>query len=150
MERNWRISWTGGEQKSGAFLNCAKPIHCFWQKRWKVRRAEEWEKKFGERVRRQLRQLNRAITDAERPEVSAALNNLFRNLSIVRHRIVHGGSAGPRSRGRTQVILGAGLLKALVPCFRDSVKSNIDQDWGEPPYPRVGSMPDEKCPPPWL
>jgi hypothetical protein len=123
---------------------------CFWQKRWKVRRAEEWEKKFGERVRRQLRQLNRAITDAERPEVSAALNNLFRNLSIVRHQIVHGGSAGPRSRGRTQVILGAGLLKALVPCFRDSIKSNIDQDWGEPPYPRVGSMPDEKCPPPWL
>ncbi len=78
------------------------------------------------------------------------LNDLFRNLSVVRNQIVHGGSAGTESRGRTQVILGAGLLKAFVPCFRDSIASNIDQDWGEPPFPRVGSAPDEKCSPPWL
>ena len=55
-----------------------------------------------------------------------------------------------RSRGRTQVVLGAELLKALIPCLRDSIEYNIDQDWSEPPFPRVGSAPDEKCPLPWL
>lgn len=64
--------------------------------------------------------------------------------------IVHGASAGPDSHGRTQVILGAWLLKAFIPCFRDAIKANIHEDWGEPPYPRVGSGPDDKCPPPWL
>ena len=125
----------------------------FWT-RWRededVRSAEEWEGRFRRRVGSAIERLNDAVRSGVKREISDTLNNLFRNLSIVRHQIVHGGSAGPRSRGRTQVILGAGLLKALVPCFRDSIKSNIDQDWGEPPYPRVGSMPDEKCPPPWL
>ena len=122
----------------------------FWKKRPKVKSAEEWEMKFRERVRRQVHQLNQAVSNTECPEVSAVLNDLFRNLSVVRNQIVHGGSAGTESRGRTQVILGAGLLKAFVPCFRDSIASNIDQDWGEPPFPRVGSAPDEKCSPPWL
>ena len=125
----------------------------FWT-RWRedevVRSAEEWESRFRKRVGSAIEGLNNAVRSGVKREISDTLNSLFRNLSIVRHQIVHGGSAGPRSRGRTQVILGAGLLKALVPCFRDSIKSNIDQDWGEPPYPRVGSMPDEKCPPPWL
>ena len=82
--------------------------------------------------------------------ISATLNNLFRNLSVVRNQIVHGASAGQDSHGRTQVILGAWLLKAFIPCFRDAIKANIHEDWGEPPYPRVGSGPDDKCPPPWL
>ena len=125
----------------------------FWRK-WRededVRSAEEWENSFKRRVGSDIDGLNRAVRGGVKREISNALNNLFRNLSIVRHQIVHGGSAGPRSRGRTQVVLGAGLLKVLVPCFRDSIQSNSDEDWGKPPYPRVGSMPDQKCPPPWL
>ena len=82
------------------------------------------------------------------------LNNLFEHLSIVRHQIVHGGSAGSKSRGRTQVIRGEKLLSAFVPRFRciikNSIKDNPNEDWGEPPFPRVGSGRDDKCPPPWL
>lgn len=125
----------------------------FWT-RWRedegVASAAEWEKKFRERIRSAIDRLNLALRSGAKREMSNALNDLFANLSIVRHQIVHGGSAGPNSRGRTQVILGAGLLKALVPCFRDSIQSNIDEDWGRPPYPRVGSVADEECPPPWL
>ena len=125
----------------------------FWN-RWRedagVRSPEEWEIVFGERVGSYVGRLNEAIRTSIKKHVSGTLNDLFRNLSVVRNQIVHGGSAGTESRGRTQVILGAGLLKAFIPCFRDSIASNIDQDWGEPPFPRVGSAPDEKCPPPWL
>lgn len=121
-----------------------------WQGDADVDTAAEWEIRFRRRVESTIDRLNKAVRSGIKREISATLNNLFRSLSIVRHQIVHGGSAGPRSRGRTQVILGAGLLRTLVPCFRDSIESNIDQDWGEPPYPRVGSMADEKCPPPWL
>ena len=118
----------------------------FWTRRPRdesVRSPEEWESEFVRRVKLDKR-------DLENLKISATLNNLFRNLNIVRNQIVHGGSAGPRSRGRTQVMLGAGLLRAFVPCFRDSIQANVDQDWGKPPFPRVGSTRDEKCPPPWL
>ena len=108
-----------------------------------VRSPEEWESVFERRVKLDKK-------DLENLKISDTLNNLFRNLNIVRNQIVHGASAGPRSRGRTQVGLGARLLTALVPCFRDSIRSSIDEDWGKPPYPRVGSREDEECPPPWL
>ena len=114
-----------------------------WDKDKNVRSAEEWESKFKSRVELAIENLNKG-------KIGFTLNRLFDNLAIVRQQIVHGGSAGPRSRGRTQVRLGALLLKALVPCFRDSIRSNIDEDWGKPPYPRVGSREDEECPPPWL
>ncbi|MDD9982227.1 MAG: hypothetical protein OXU81_12855, partial [Gammaproteobacteria bacterium] len=118
----------------------------FWKKGGQgkyVRSPEEWERKFKNRVGLTIESLNKGKT-------CITLNNLFDNLAIVRQQIVHGGSAGLRSRGRTQVMLGAGLLKAFVPFFRDSIQSNIDEDWGKPPYPRVGSLEDEECPPPWL
>ena len=79
-----------------------------------------------------------------------SLNGLFRNLSVVRNQIVHGASAGSQSHGRTQVRLRASLLDRLIPCFRDSIQSNLDEDWGSPPFPRVGAGPDDECPPPWL
>lgn len=125
----------------------------FW-KRWKedaeVRTPKAWETAFGERVRSAKKHLNEAIHSGAKKDISATLNDLFSNLSIVRHQIAHGASAGPESRGLTQVILGAWLLKAFIPCFRDAIKANIHEDWGEPPYPRVGSGPDDKCAPPWL
>jgi hypothetical protein len=141
------------KQDAVRLLELRQASPSFWN-RWRedagVRSPEEWEIVFGERVGSDVGRLNEAIRTSIKKDVSETLNVLFRNLSIVRNQIVHGGSAGPESRGRTQVILGAGLLKALIPCFRDSIESNIDHDWGEPPFPRVGSAPDEKCPPPWL
>lgn len=104
---------------------------------------QEWEIQFNRRVTSALRKLNNGETET-------TLNNLFRNLAVVRNQIVHGGSAGTRSRGRTQVLLGAELLSALIPRFRDVVQSNLDEDWGNPPFPRVGTGPDDTCPPPWL
>ena len=143
-------------QKKGAVslleLRWASPS--FWKK-WSrgnegVRSAEEWEGKFRDRVQSDVDGLNAAARSGIKAEIAASLNALFRNLSIVRQQIVHGGSTGPHGRGRTQVILGAKLLKAFIPCFRDSIESNIGQDWGRPPFPRMGSARDEKCPPPWL
>ena len=125
----------------------------FW-KRWEedaeCGTPEEWKTAFGRRVGSAKKRLNEAVRSGVKKAISATLNNLFRNLSVVRNQIVHGASAGQDSHGRTQVILGAWLLKAFIPCFRDAIKANIHEDWGEPPYPRVGSGPDDKCPPPWL
>ena len=83
-------------------------------------------------------------------EWAALVDTLFRNLGIVRNQIVHGGSAGSRSRGRTQVRLGAELLRDFVPHFRRTIERHPDQDWGPPPFPRVGDEADDKCLPPWL
>lgn len=105
--------------------------------------TQEWETRFNRRVAGAIRKLDNRETET-------TLNSLFRNLSVVRNQIVHGGNAGTRSRGRTQVLLGAELLSALIPRFRDVVQSNLDEDWGNPPFPRVGIGPDDTCPPPWL
>ena len=141
----------------------------FWQRR-KVRKeskgvvetADAWNRDFQKWVQSARKRLDGAVarrTGRDEPhdavwyqrKIKKTLNDLFENLSIVRHQIVHGGSAGPDSRGRTQVIRGAKLLSAFVPCFHDVIKANPDEDWGEPPFPRVGSGPDDdKCPPPWL
>ena len=141
------------KEKIVSILELRQAHPSFW-KRWKedtgVRSAEEWENSFRRRVQSDIGRLRKAIHTGFTTEISGTLDVLFRNLSIVRHQIVHGGSAGPESRGRTQVILGAGLLQAFIPQFLDSIGRNIDQDWGNPPYPRVGSARDEKCPPPWL
>ena len=103
-----------------------------------------WDSEFRKRV-------GNAVNRLDNLETEHTLNDLFENLSIVRHQIVHGGSAGIQSRGLSQVLWGAGLLAALVPRFRASVKSNLEEDWGSPPFPRVGvDRDDDKCPPPWL
>lgn len=114
-----------------------------WDEDKNVKHPEEWEGNFKSRVESVIDSLNKG-------ETLATLNNLFDNLAIVRNQIVHGASAGPRSLGQTQVGLGARLLKALVPSFRDSIQSRVYEDWGKPPFPRVGSEGDEECPPPWL
>ena len=119
-----------------------------------VSTADAWERKFKERVRYATEKLEAAITKwsyaGANDRIKGTLNTLFKNLNIVRIQIVHGGNAGPQSYGRTQVLLGTRLLTALVPCFRDSIASNPDANWGRPPFPRVGTGPDDACPPPWL
>ncbi len=141
-----------------SILELRQAHRSFWRQTEVVSSAEEWERRFSKRVDKAVEELDETVHISKETATSRGafartmsntLNNLFESLSVVRHQIVHGGSAGPQSRGRTQVILGASLLQALVPCFRDSI-ANSDQDWGEPPYPRVGSKADEKCPPPWL
>lgn len=132
----------------------------FWNERtdWNtdVETAEEWEIKFGKQVESASARLNAAIhsddreTLGKKQAIARTLDDVFGNLNVVRNQIVHGASAGPGSRGRTQVILGAGLLGAFIPCFRDGIEHNMHEDWGAPPFPRVGKKPDEKCAPPWL
>ena len=81
----------------------------------------------------------------------ALLDDLFGNLNLVRNQIAHGGSAGHHGWGKTQVVRGARLLGDFIPCFRDSIKFNINRDWGSPPFPRVGTEPDDpNCTPLWL
>ena len=131
----------------------------FW-KRWDedegVRTVEEWESAFRRRVGAARKRLDETVRvdlafhSGVKEKIAKTLDDVFQNLNIVRNQIVHGASAGRESRGRTQVILGARLLSAFVPCFRDSIKFKSREDWGEPPFPRVGSGRDDKCPPPWL
>ena len=138
-----------------AILELRQANPSFWQ-RWRedarVETAPEWERNFAGRTSEAMRTLRDAIENWSRgranERIAEALNTLFRNLAVVRNQIVHGASAGPHSRGRNQVLWGARLLHALVPCFRDCVESNLDEDWGQPPFPRVGAGPDDKCPPP--
>ncbi len=140
-----------------AILELRQAHPSFWQ-RWRedarVESIGDWERSFGGRTRKATQALRSAIENWSRggsnERTVEALNTLFQNLAVVRNQIVHGASAGPNSRGRTQVLLGARLLHALVPCFRDSIESNLDEDWGQPPFPRVGAGRDDKCPPPWL
>ena len=126
----------------------------FWRAELKVNKGvttpERWGSAFRRRVESATKRLDEAVRSGATKDISATLNDLFRNLSTVRHQIAHGASAGSGSRGLTQVILGAWLLEAFIPRFRDAIKANVHEDWGEPPYPRVGSGPDDKCPPPWL
>ena len=104
----------------------------------------EWDSGFRRRVKD-------AVNRLDNLETEHTLNDVFKNLSIVRHQIVHGGSAGIQSRGLSQVLWGAGLLAALIPRFRASITSNLEEDWGRPPFPRVGvDRDDDQCPPPWL
>ena len=124
----------------------------FWREGAKVnagvKTPEEWENAFRKQVRLARKRLDTAVRSGVK--ISATLDDLFSNLSVVRNQIAHGANAGPGSRGLTQVILGAWLLKAFIPCFREVIKSNIHEDWGKPPFPRVGAGPDDECPPPWL
>ena len=104
----------------------------------------KWDSGFRDRVKA-------AVNRLDNLETEHTLNDLFEKLSIVRHQIVHGGSAGIQSRGLSQVLWGARLLAALIPRFLDSISANIEEDWGSPPFPRVGvDRDDDKCPPPWL
>ena len=129
----------------------------FWQRRREDARVQgrsDWEHNFSRRTGKAKQTLQRAIADwclgGANEQTRNSLNDLFQNLSVVRNQIAHGASAGSRSRGRTQVQLGARLLDDLIPCFRDTIQSNLDEDWGSPPFPRVGAGPDDECPPPWL
>ena len=128
----------------------------FWRKdsRWVT--SDEWESEFQKRVESAISRLNTAAhsgareTLEKKKAIQSTLDDLFRNLNIVRNQIVHGASAGSKSWGGNQRVWGAKLLSAFVPCFRDIIEFNIREDWGEPPFPRVGEGPDDKCPPPWL
>ena len=124
-----------------------------WDKDRRVESPENWERIFDKRTRDAKETLRRAIEDwrlgGANKRTENSLNDLFLNLATVRQQIVHGASAGSDSHGRTQVRLGAQLLHALIPCFLDSITSNLDEDWGQPPFPRVGKR-DDECPPPWL
>ena len=135
-------------------LKLRQADRAFWTKGMErndgVETPEEWNRRFRERVRSTTKRLDAAVGSGVKRAVRETLNDVFENLNVVRNQIVHGASAGPESRGRTQVIAGAELLSALVPCFRDSIQLNIRQDWGKPPFPRVGEEPDDECPPPWL
>lgn len=111
--------------------------------------AEEWNREFSRKVERAEKHLDKARS-GRRDAIRETLNDLFLNLSVVRNQIVHGASAGSGGWGRTQYELGAKLLKALIPCFREVIRSNIEDDWGAPPFARVGEGPDDECPPPWL
>ena len=126
----------------------------FWRKDLKVNEGvttpEAWGSAFRQQVESATKCLDKAVRSGAERDISATLNDLFSNLSVVRNQIAHGANAGAESQGLTQVILGAWLLKAFIPRFRDAIKANLDADWGEPPFPRVGSGPDDKCPPPWL
>ena len=116
----------------------------FWYRsKQQATSVAEWNRKFQSRVRDAVRRLDNR-------ETASTLDDIFSNLAVVRNQIVHGASAGSHSRGSTQVRLGAQLLHDLIPCFRDSIASNLDEDWGQPPFPRVGAGPDDECPPPWL
>ena len=104
----------------------------------------KWDSGFRRRVKK-------AVNRLDNLETEHTLNDLFENLSIVRHQIVHGGSAGIQSRGLSQVLWGVELLAALIPRFCASIESNPEEDWGSPPFPRVGvDRDDDQCPPPWL
>ena len=104
----------------------------------------KWDSGFRKRVKN-------AVNRLDNLETEHTLNDLFENLSIVRHQIVHGGSAGSQSRGLSQVLWGAELLAALIPRFRASIESNLEEDWGSPPFPRVGvDRDDDQCRTPWL
>lgn len=125
----------------------------FWE-RWReddeVRTRADWETRFGNRVRAASGRLTAAVRSGISQDVAGTLDDLFRNLNVVRNQIVHGGSAGTHGRGRTQVLRGAELVKALVPRFRSTIAGHLDDDWGRPPFPRVGEKADDKCLPPWL
>ena len=130
----------------------------FWRKRTEenggVTTPKQWETVFRERVELAKARLNSAVCrdvkETKNKAISETLDDLFENLNVVRHQIIHGGSSGPTSRGWTQVNVGARLLEAFVPCFREGINDNIDGNWGAPPFPRVGEGRDDECPPPWL
>ena len=125
----------------------------FWERREEdadVRTREDWETRFRSQVRTDIDRLTSAMRSGVSQDVARTMDHLFRNLSVVRNQIVHGGSAGVQSRGRTQVRLGAELLKDFVPRFRWTIERHLDENWGMPPFPRVGDVADDKCTPPWL
>ena len=140
-------------QRITTLLELRQAHPSFW-KQWDqdedVRTREDWEARFRVRARSAVDRLTAAIRRGLSQDVARTVDELFRNLNVVRNQIVHGGSAGIRSRGRTQVRLGAELLKDFVPRFRGAIEHHLDQNWGMPPFPRVGDAADDKCLPPWL
>ena len=121
-----------------------------WRKDDEVRTRADWETRFRNRVRKASDRLAAAVGSGISHDVARTLDDLFTNLNVVRNQIVHGGSAGTHGRGRTQVLQGAELAEALVPRFRATIAGHLDDEWGRPPFPRVGEKADDKCLPPWL
>lgn len=111
-------------------------------------KGQDWEKWFKKKAEESVERLGGKVLENSVEAVTETLDDLFLKLGTVRNQIVHGGSAGEDSYGRTQVTLGLKLLAALIPIFRDCIDASISQDWGKPPFPRVGS-PDDHCLPPW-
>lgn len=96
--------------------------------------AESWESVFRKRVGAMRKRLDEAVRSGVKEAISTTLNDLFRNLSVVRNQIVHGASAGPESRGRTQVVLGARLLSAFVPCFATASRPTFKRTGAISPF----------------
>ena len=113
---------------------------------------EAWEKLFQSRIQSVKQKWRNAANDGGSQAIAEALLALFDVLKVVRHQIMHGGSAGANSLGKRQVELGTELLGALVPLFQKIIEARITSDWGIPPFPHVfpGIKPNQKIPPPWL
>ena len=123
----------------------------FWYKEGQdlPKDAKDWEDRFTKRVEEQREKLQKAVYEAG--SAVAVLDDVFKILSLVRNQIIHGGSSGSSSQGRSQVRWGAQLLCAFVPCFFNIIEEHKGEDWGKPPFPRVGWKPDDpEARPPWL
>ena len=133
-------------------LGLRQANQCFWTKLGKCKNwgenATSWERNFVKNSEKSIDNVTAAIYDEKYLE--GALNSLFDNLYVVRNQIVHGGSSGEYSLGISQVKWGTKLLKWIVPNIRDCIKRNETEDWGNPPFPRVGEEADEKRRPPWM
>ncbi len=121
----------------------------FWYKKdgWDEN-PEKWERKFNKEVKVDCDHFKIAAHDGR--ELAKVFDSVFANLSIVRHQIIHGGSSGEAGYGGDQVEWGAKILESIIPLFRDFIVKNNSVDWGKPPFPRVGTGPNDPCPPPWF
>ena len=111
-----------------------------------------WEEEFQSHVEEMQCNWRNAANKGDYKSTKQALLDIFDVLTVVRHQIVHGGSAGNNSFGKSQVEWGAELLGAFVPLFKEIIEANKSSDWGIPPFPRLPDVveADQDYPPPWL
>ena len=116
-------------------------------------RQQAWESKFKSHVQSLKQKWRNAADKGDGASIKIALVELFDILKVVRHQIVHGGSAGDDSYGKSQVEWGAELLGVLVPLFHKIIDAHRDIDLGIPPFPRLPTVTKPDQPdhsPPWL
>ena len=114
---------------------------------------DEWESRFKNRCKYRLQKLDAAVNTGDEKAVRDTLASLFKVLAFVRNQIVHGGSAGGQSLGKSQVEWGVELLDGLIPKLRDIIRTNMQANWwGVPAFPRLfpDIVRDQDHPPPWL
>lgn len=137
------------EPQAVKLLELRQANPCFWRHNgepWS-KSSKKWEDYFKLKSEFATNILKKENKDRE--DICEALNSLFNNLSIVRNQVVHGGSSGKDSHGISQVKLGKEIMELIIPVFRKCIEENISENWGEPPFPRVGEA-DEECQPPWF